>query len=554
MYNLLIVDDETIIADGIQKFFENETQLDIQVSKAYSAREALKVMEYTKIDIVISDINMPGIDGMELFDIIRDRWSECRFIFLTGYNHFDLIQAALRKDCTDFILKSEGEEALQKAVLKAIESLKKAEENRIMQSRTSKQLQAVIPILQENYLFELVSGLKTNPEERKMQLDELKIRFDAKMDLFILLGRIENLDDDIEFIKKMGLIFNLKEFVAEELSNLCTTAAVSYTNDKQVWLIQPNVMRKSPTSYDELWKSVISFIYASLYSIQQSVAAIFDINISFSLHSKQIGWSDIKKTVSMLEMRLDQTSGVATEVIISSDDDESIGDESKKEAFIVTENIRRIGILDAYLNSGEKEKFFRVFQKIADSMRPEQECFWNAIRETYYTLALMLFSYANRNSVQKELELTNELQWDKILKLEAHNTWEEAADYLKRIADFMFDIKVEKYRRTSDQLTEKVKLYVENNLDKDITVGKIAQVFHMNTSYLSRVFKQITGKGIAEYISEVKILRAVDLLKKSDMRISDISKELGFSTPSYFGWFFKKHTNMAPTEYRETRN
>ena len=89
MYRLLIVDDEYHIVDWLTELFLEQKKVELEIYRAYLAREALDILDQVKIDVVLSDIRMPGIDGFELADRIRDNWPEARIIFLTGYNDFD---------------------------------------------------------------------------------------------------------------------------------------------------------------------------------------------------------------------------------------------------------------------------------------------------------------------------------------------------------------------------------------------------------------------------------------------------------------------------------
>ena len=89
MYRLLIVDDEYQIVDWLYELFRGIPYLDLDICKAYSGSEALEWLNRTKIDIVITDICMPGIDGLELADRIYKNWPFCKLIFLTGYDEFD---------------------------------------------------------------------------------------------------------------------------------------------------------------------------------------------------------------------------------------------------------------------------------------------------------------------------------------------------------------------------------------------------------------------------------------------------------------------------------
>ena len=98
MHSLLVVDDEPLITDGICDLFVNNKTLELDVYAAYSGTEALRWMEKTKIDIVVTDISMPGMSGLEVQSRIRQLWPSCKVIILTGYDEFNYIRSAMRQD------------------------------------------------------------------------------------------------------------------------------------------------------------------------------------------------------------------------------------------------------------------------------------------------------------------------------------------------------------------------------------------------------------------------------------------------------------------------
>lgn len=96
MFRLLIVDDEEIIVNSLYEIFNSLPEIELDVYKAYSAQEAIDWLSRTRIDIVLSDIMMPEIDGLQLLEEIHKRWPFCKVIFLTGYEKFDYIYGALQ--------------------------------------------------------------------------------------------------------------------------------------------------------------------------------------------------------------------------------------------------------------------------------------------------------------------------------------------------------------------------------------------------------------------------------------------------------------------------
>ena len=105
MHRLLIVDDEPIIVNSIYQILQQATYLELEMYRAYNAFEALELLQRTRVDLVISDIRMPGMDGIEMQGQIISQWPMCKIIFLTGYNEFDYMQRAIRNGgIVDYLL------------------------------------------------------------------------------------------------------------------------------------------------------------------------------------------------------------------------------------------------------------------------------------------------------------------------------------------------------------------------------------------------------------------------------------------------------------------
>ncbi len=123
MESLLIVDDEVIIADGLYHMLQEVFQDRLEVRRCYSCDEACAVMNRNRVDILLTDIEMPGASGLELHRMVRERWPMTCVIYLTGYSDFDYARRALKQRAFAYVLKSEGDQVLISTVERAVENL-----------------------------------------------------------------------------------------------------------------------------------------------------------------------------------------------------------------------------------------------------------------------------------------------------------------------------------------------------------------------------------------------------------------------------------------------
>ena len=119
--NLLIVDDEYEILLGLEEMFRYEFDLEVDVYTANSAYEALELLDRVRFDVVLTDIKMPGMDGITLFERIKENWPRCKTVFLTGYRNFDDMYRVINDRDVRYVLKSEEDEAIMGAVKELLE-------------------------------------------------------------------------------------------------------------------------------------------------------------------------------------------------------------------------------------------------------------------------------------------------------------------------------------------------------------------------------------------------------------------------------------------------
>ena len=157
MYRILIVDDEPIIVDGLYNLFLYYTEPELEVHKAYSASQALSLLNELRIDIVLSDIKMPGMNGLEMLKEIQTRWPFCHVIFLSGYSEFEYIQSAMELGADSYVLKSQGDEAVLAAVQKSLSLLDREYTDSTWSIKLKEEFKNARPILRKDFLWKVLN-------------------------------------------------------------------------------------------------------------------------------------------------------------------------------------------------------------------------------------------------------------------------------------------------------------------------------------------------------------------------------------------------------------
>lgn len=171
MYNLLVVDDEPYIADGINLLLKEEFPEILDVFVAYNGYETIKIIDKIRIDIFILDIKMPDINGIELHNLISKRWPNCKVIFLTAYDNFNYIKTALQNKAVDYILKTSKDDIVIDSVKKTINLLGDEKKDKKILNKINKQLEDAIPQIRNDFLINLINN-------SVLEYDDLDNRFE----------------------------------------------------------------------------------------------------------------------------------------------------------------------------------------------------------------------------------------------------------------------------------------------------------------------------------------------------------------------------------------
>lgn len=537
MYKLMIVDDEAFIADGLYRTFLNLPDISLDVYRSYSAKSALATLDQYRMDIVITDINMPGLSGLDMLKEIKSRWPDCRTIILSGYNEFDYAQTALRYGAEFYILKSDGDQVLIEAVKSCISKIEASIKEIKWKEDVNAALKKAAPILQQNFLRQLLSGDTPSLLWITEKLTELQIPLNPDAPIHLAAARLDTPDN--RTLEASGTTNTAIDSIFRQTTaaRLQSVPFVLENTRYMLWIIQA---RNSKISTD----ITVNYINGILETVQNYCRYALNLSVSFLLEPTAIPFEELPRYYQNLHFILMHKLNPAEEMVLGntifyltpSEDD-----------FHTNELLLSIGKLSQLLECQNKKVFLDLFQKLLAHMMNFSESETQIL--LYHNLSSILLNQIIQSN--KYDEFIAHFHNISIFSL-PFGKWDiDLYEKFLEVADWIFFTDEAENSLRYKQTLDTIHTYIDQHLNDAISLADLAEQVYLNPVYLSRAYKQITGQNISKYISDRRMEKARILLANSNLKINEIACQVGYESPAHFSRIFKKMTGVTPQEFRE---
>ncbi len=505
MFKLFIVDDEPTIRKGLSQFIPwNNIDVEI-VGEACDGASALKKIETLNPDIVITDIKMPNMDGIELSKMLFENYHGIKVIILTGYADFSYAQSAIRYDVTDFVLKPTPKD-------KIIAAVKGAQERILVERKQEYTLNGDLSILQEQVLEQLTRGLI----ESYLTEDRLRT-YNVTLNYYYLIA------------------FQISEYQAEKKQSniLALKNMISILNkDGYCYFYDNNIVLsifKTPQNESSLPKTIL----ASCKEISDVVNNFSDTQVSIGVSLCHHGFAELSTAGFEVVQALSKH-------FFNGEDISFFSPSQKSERTVTTDQSFFLCGLESLFESYD---FETINHNIRDFFTQQKIDVANAqdtvnICTQIYLISARVLSKNNRPALDSAL---NNLILESVSITELEKTVEK-----------MILITEQNLRHTTQKTSEAVtqtREYIDLHYAENLHLSGIAGHVHINSQYLCRIFKKECGETINEYITKIRINRAKELLRNSNYLTYEVGEKVGFNDPAYFSSVFKKLTGISPKDY-----
>lgn len=533
-HNILIVDDEQLIRQGLRARIE---YLGIDVDEIFEAENglmALRLQEEHPIDVVITDIRMPDMDGLELIQEMQKKNNQIKFVVLSGYVEFSYAETAIRLGVKAYLLKPVSNDDLKAAFDKAYKEMEQTASVRQevqMKKRMDREKQVY---QQEKALNALFSSQEAGAVTRE-QLCKL-CGYDEKMwaggaESVLYLAILHINKESFEHQRFRPVDHELVRFmirnIFEEIQAPCEKLLVNSLSDtRQMYGIFIGDDKKK-------LRMEVERIYLRMRSVLEKKMGIY-LTIGVSRCRSQLEGKETSEARQALKQRI--IYGKAN--IYFYEDIRILGEQEFP--------VSQLHLLEQYIEHNEIFKVKNLVQEIfsEELVKKYGSAYLRIMWIRILNLLLHHYERRGRNAAEIEKMLQNYNLLDRIQSLQ---------EIRQKIIEMVMEC-VSTESVADANARSKIQMaigYIQEHFAENLTVNVLAEHYGMSPNYFSSMFKKEMSRSAVNYITELRINQARELLYHSELSVVDISKKVGYEDSQYFFRVFKKYLGMTPLQYRE---
>lgn len=534
MYRILLVDDEILVRDAIRENIDWKGMDCELVGDCENGQQAVEFVKNHPVDIVLTDICMPYMDGMELSHFLHDNYPDIVIVIFSGFGEFEYAKKAIQYNVSEYMLKPITAMEL-KAVIEKMKG--KVDEKKKIDSlaKTSQDYRKNASLIRSKAMEALVSCTR-DVSVSLAELEGMGIHLDAPsyrvavfdMDLYSDMLELE-MEKRQESALMAFVLFNVSdEIVSREHAGI----AYQEGSNQVCILFTGNKSREFGGCIRRICRE-----------IQQKVHEVIGIEVSAGIGcwvrspgALLISYDQAKKAIQYRYL-------LGGRLIIDTE-------ECTPEPGMSIQNY--IDTLTEGLKTGNKKT---VEQSLDEMEKAIQAALAEKSRACVYLQQIIRAVGACAESVTADHDGIMKKREELLGQVTGQKTFQRAMGVVRAYTEEVFGNLLELNSSSGQRQAGLALDYIQANyMDADLSLNSICSYLNISTSYFSTIFKEITGETFTEVLIRTRMEKAKELLEKTTLKNYEIAEKVGFSDPHYFGISFKKMTGKTPTEYaREKR-
>lgn len=533
---VFLVEDEMVIRRGIKNSIDWEKEGYIFCGEASDGELAYPMIIKEKPDILITDIRMPFMDGLELCKLVKKELPNIKILILSGYNEFDYAKEAIRLGVTEYLLKPISSGKLLEALNGVSESIRREKEDKDLVRKYMEEMRENTEHEKQKFFEQMIAGNLSMADALETG-KKYEMNLSAGMYNLLLfrftLGK-EN--------RKSGELLGEAEYAIEKLTERLEYV-FEFQRGVEGWaflLMADNEEQMSERvkelskDLEEIMKNYSTIAYFG--GIGQPVARLRELEESFREAERALAarfTMELNRIISVEDIRMAQNVDTLDDIEIT-----SFGEIEKTRT-----------MLEKFLNNGAEDEIDEFVDVYINEL-PEENLKSVLMRQYIIMDAyIVMMSFCEKiEGIEGEMQAQSEELKN---SMKTSQTLEEIKNYIRMLLKKIIGVRDTISGRRYSDIIEIAKDQIRKTyMSDEISLNTIAAEVGMSPSYFSSIFSKEMGKTFVEYLTEIRMDRAKELLMCSSMKTSEIGYEVGYKDPHYFSYIFKKTQNCTPKEFR----
>lgn len=516
MYRMIIADDESIECRAQERIIQEHFKNIELLPSVYNGIELLQSVEKENPDIIIADINMPGLNGLDALEILRMKSVDAKIIINTAYQQFDYIRRALVLGASDFLTKPMKEEKFTETIQRVISQLDKERKASVQEADSSEKMQKIRRMAESEVMSSILLG-EPNETEFSVLFENLS------GDYFGGLIAAVSLNGD----KKMHLS-RVEKPLSDKIRRYCTCLSRIHKDTLYLFLIPGQQV--DATNYQQWFSDLIEKIFDELQKESDNPQPL---NLHFGVSGWKYEFEQIREAVSECRIALQDSS------------------ETLIHFFETKHRLPAHGCLETALTGVESlavENRWEPFEqqiKTAFSAYESQDDGLQILR--LWSVKIVL-------QCHDKMYLHGSVSPD-LFCCKVWNTMNQCETIDQLCAQIICLLKEGQKKADENdprnQYVMEAILYMQKNYMNDLSLEQVAAQVGISPFYLSRLLKHQAYMNFVQLLTDIRITKAIELIIREDFTVKDIGSRVGYQSPTYFYKVFKKSTGMTIGEIRE---
>lgn len=540
MYKVLIVDDESFIREGL-KSAVNWAEMGCEVvAEAADGLEAIQAIDAWSPHIIITDIKMPGLDGLAVTQHAVKVHSQIKVVILSGHGDFEYARQAIKHGAHDFILKPTNYSEVTATLCHAVAAIKAEERRQAELIRFRDEFKSQLDFYRVAFLRKLVTTPAKEIESRRNIRESLDLYGIPKgRAVHLILAKVDDfesvLQKDSEEHKQLMLIA-LEHQIQEYLQTIENSFLIPLRDERYgMLLIADNPLETNAINRicEELQKA-----------IQENY---LKLTLSFGVSRVKTDVSELNKAYLEAMEALDMNFYLGSGALVFYDDYMNQSPQTSGTPYSIYVEcykpiLKLLQIGDEKACRKQLEQLFQLFEENQEEKDIVKSIAIELGAQTMTTVSNSNVTWPTDTRERLYLELMN---------------GETSSSYFRILEKFICHLAKEVYKKTRSNhkkiIDQVIELISKHYMDQ-ITLTWMSEKIHLNSSYISRLLKNEYGENFTDLLTRHRMEQAKQILKNPQVKIYEVSEKVGILDAQYFAIKFKKYTGMTPSEYRDNFN